>query len=201
MATAFCLGQPSEYMSHSFTWINMNRVMEFKENISSESDHTELEISDDDSSQDSEFDNGIVEAPLMITEHDCAVLLLCRHCQRRGHPRVGGGKCAPRPRLTLSAGFFRKLNFRKILLDHDPPPGPPPWSPPWNPPGPPPLDPPPWTPHFFQFFFQFWTTGARFYIFFFYYITCVPLYLVVSLFLFTFFSIIEGSAVVLQPPQ
>ena len=113
MATAFCLGQPSEYMSHSFTWINMNRVMEFKENISSESDHTELEISDDDSSQDSEFDNGIVEAPLMITEHDCAVLLLCRHCQRRGHPRVGGWKMRAKTPATLSAVFFRKLNFSK----------------------------------------------------------------------------------------
>ena len=76
MATAFCLGQSSEYMSHNFTWINMNRVMKFLANISSESDHRDLEISDDDSSQDSdmEFDDGILEAPLMITEYDCAVL-------------------------------------------------------------------------------------------------------------------------------
>ena len=46
---------------------------------------------------------------------------------------------------------------------------------------------------------QFWTTGAPFYIFFFYYIT-VFLF-IFSLFLFTFFSIIECRAVVLQPPQ
>ena len=58
---------------------------------------------------------------------------------------------------------------------------------------------PPWTPHFFQFFFQFWSTGAPFYIFFFYYITVFPS--IFSLFLFTFFSIIECRAVVLQPPQ
>ena len=57
----------------------------------------------------------------------------------------------------------------------------------------PPLDPP-----FFQFF-QFWTTGAPFYIFFFYYFT-VFLF-IFSLFLFTFFSIIECRAVVIQPPQ
>ena len=72
---------------------------------------------------------------------------------------------------------------------------PPPWTPP--------LDPPPGPPHgppiFFKNFFQFWTTGAPFYIFFFYYIT-VFLF-IFSLFLFTFFSIIECRAVVLQPPQ
>ena len=89
---------------------------------------------------------------------------------------------------TLSAFFFRKLIFSKKFAR----------------PCPPPLDPPPWTPPhgppiFFNFFFQFWTTGAPFYIFFFYYIT-VFLF-IFSLFLFTFFSIIECRAVVLQPPQ
>ena len=59
----------------------------------------------------------------------------------------------------------------------------------------PPLDPP----FFLIFSFHFWTTGAPFYIFFFYYIT-VFLF-IFSLFLFTVFSIIEGSAVVIQPPQ
>ena len=59
---------------------------------------------------------------------------------------------------------------------------------------------PPMEPPFFSIvFFHFWTTGSPFYIFFLYYIT-VFLF-IFSLFLFTFFSIIEGRAVVLQPPQ
>ena len=82
----------------------------------------------------------------------------------------------------LSAVFFRKLIFSKKFARPCPPPGPPH--------GP---------PIFFNFFFQFWSTGAPFYIFFFYYIT-VFLF-IFSLFLFTFFSIIECRAVVLQPPQ
>ena len=57
----------------------------------------------------------------------------------------------------------------------------------------PPLGPAPWTPHFFDFSIL----DQLFYIFFFYYITVF----IFSLFLFTFFSIIEGRAVVIQPPQ
>ena len=98
---------------------------------------------------------------------------------------------------TLSAVFFRKLIFsKKFARPCPPPPGPPPLDPPpWTPP----MDPPHGPPIFFKKNFQFWTTGAPFYIFFFYYIT-VFLF-IFSLFLFTFLSIIECRAVVLQPPQ
>ena len=100
-----------------------------------------------------------------------------------GHPRVGGWKMRAKTPATLSAVLFRKLTFfEKICSTMPPPPGP-----------------PPWTPHFFQILFQFWSTGAPFYIFFFYYITVFLS--IFSLFLFTFFSIIECRAVVLQPPQ
>ena len=84
-------------------------------------------------------------------------------------------------------GFFSKTNFFEKICST------------MTPPLDPPLDPPHGPPIFFKFFFQFWTTGAPFYIFFFYYITVFPF--IFSLFLFTFFSIIEGRAVVLQPPQ
>ena len=91
-------------------------------------------------------------------------------------------------------GLVSKTNFfEKICSTMTPPPGPPP-GPPLDPPGP-----PHGPPIFFNFFFQFWITGAPFYIFFFYYITVFLL--IFSLFLFTFFSIIECRAVVLQPPQ
>ena len=82
---------------------------------------------------------------------------------------------------TPSQGFFRKIIFSKKVSCGMPPPG------------------PPHRPPIFLNFFQFWTTGAPFYIFFFYYIT-VFLF-IFSLFLLTFFSIIERRAVVIQPPQ
>ena len=98
---------------------------------------------------------------------------------------MGGGKSSPRPTLPLPCARSRKSRLKISKNDVCPTHGA-----------------PPWTPHFFQFFFLFWTTGAPFYIFFFY---ISVLYYCVSLYIFTvfvhFFSIIEGRAVVIQPPQ
>ena len=95
---------------------------------------------------------------------------------------MGGWKIIAAASSTTSLrSILESKKFEKKFLTYAPPP-------PWTPPGPP-------------IFYNFSVLDHRspFYKFFFYYIT-VFLF-IFSLFLFTFFSIIEGRAVVIQPPQ